>query len=114
MELAVPANDIIIFKESETRDEYLNLARELKTIEHEVDDGNIYYWYMWNNPQRINNGTKRLRNQKTSGDLPIYSIVEIGQNTEKSPGNKKRHAITQTPVKDHQLTLVGNTLKELL
>ena len=35
-----------------------------------------------------------------------YNIVEIGQNTKKSPGNLRRLAITQTPVKTHQLTLV--------
>ena len=34
------------------------------------------------------------------------SIVEIGQNTEKSPGDLRRFAISQTPVKDNQQTLV--------
>ena len=32
-----------------------------------------------------------------------YSIIKIGKNTEKSPGDKKRLATTQTPVKEHQL-----------
>ena len=41
----------------------------------------------------------------TSGDHPNYNIVENGQNTEKSPGDLWRLAVTQTPVKDHQLTL---------
>ena len=40
------------------------------------------------------------------GDHSNYSIVEIGQNTEKSPGNLKRLAATQNPLKDHQLTLM--------
>ncbi len=35
-----------------------------------------------------------------------YSIIEIGQNTEKSPGDFRRLAVTQTPVNDHQLTLM--------
>ena len=43
---------------------------------------------------------------RTSGDNQSYSIVENGQNTEKSPGDLRRLAVTQTPVKDHQLTLV--------
>ena len=34
----------------------------------------------------------------------------MGQNTEKSRGDLKRLAVTQTPVKDHQLTLMGKTL----
>ena len=49
-----------------------------------------------NNPQRIGKGFGRLGNKKTSGDHPDYSIIKIGQNTEKSPGNLKRLALTQT------------------
>ena len=41
-----------------------------------------------------------------SGDHPNYRIIENGQNTEKSPGDLRRLAVTQTPVKDHQLTLI--------
>ena len=36
----------------------------------------------------------------------IYCIIENGQNTEKSPGDLRRLAVTQTPVKDHQLMLM--------
>ena len=45
-----------------------------------------------------------------SGDHPNYSIVEIGQNTRKSPGDLRRLAVTQTSARNHQLTLVGKTL----
>ena len=41
-----------------------------------------------------------------SGDHPNYYIVEKGQNTEKSDGDLSSLAVTQTPVKDHQLTLM--------
>ena len=44
-------------------------------------------------------------------DHPDYSIVEIGLDTEKSPRGLKRLAVTQTLVKDHQLTLVGKNLE---
>ena len=37
-----------------------------------------------------------------SGDHPNYNIIENGQNTEKSPGDLRRLAVTQTPVKNHQ------------
>ena len=43
---------------------------------------------------------------RMSGDHPNYSIIENGQNTEKSPGDLRRLAVTQTPVKDHQVTLI--------
>ena len=36
----------------------------------------------------------------------VETIIENGQNTEKSPGDLRRLAITQTSVKDHQLTLI--------
>ena len=39
-------------------------------------------------------------------DPPNYSIVAINQNTEKSPGDLRRLALIQTPVKDYHLTLV--------
>ena len=54
-----------------------------------------------------------LGNKRTSGDHWNYNIVEIGQNTEKSPGYKRKLVVYQTPVKDHQLTLVFKTLKKV-
>ena len=50
--------------------------------------------------------TRGLRNKKTSGDNPNFSIAEIGLNTEKSLGDLRRLVVTQTPVKDHQLMLM--------
>ena len=40
-------------------------------------------------------------NNGTGGDCPNYSIVEIGQNTEKSPGDVRRLDVSQTPVENH-------------
>ena len=59
-----------------------------------------------NGPQRLGEGAERVGNQKTNRDHPNYSIVKIGPNTEKSPGDLGRLAITQPPVKDHRLMLV--------
>ena len=39
-------------------------------------------------------------------DHPDYSIIKIGQNIEKSPGDLRKIVVTQAPVKNHQLTLV--------
>ena len=38
---------------------------------------------------------------RPSGDHPNNSIIENGQNTEKSPGALRRHAVTQSPLKVH-------------
>ncbi len=43
---------------------------------------------------------------RPGGDHPNNSIVENGQNTEKSPRDLRRLAVTQTLVKNHQLTLM--------
>ena len=44
-------------------------------------------WCFGNNRLRFVNVTGRNRNQRTSGDHLNYSIIRIGQNTEKSPGD---------------------------
>ena len=54
----------------------------------------------------IDTGTGGLENKRTGRDHPNYSIVEIGQNIEKSPGDLRTLAVTQTLVRNHQLTLV--------
>ena len=53
----------------------------------------------WNNPKRIGKETGRLGHKRMSGGHPNYSIVKIGQNTEMSPGDLRRLAINQTPLK---------------
>ena len=45
-----------------------------------------------------------------SVDHPNYSIIENGQNTEKCPSVLRRLAVTQTPGKDHQLTMMRKSL----
>ena len=57
-------------------------------------------------PREIRKVAERIGNRSTYRDHPNYSIINIGQNTKKSPGDLKRLAVTQTPVKEHQLTLV--------
>ena len=57
-------------------------------------------------PQRLGKETGRLRNQRTSQNHPDYSIIKIDQNTEKSPRDLRRLAVTQTSVRNHQLMLV--------
>ena len=43
-------------------------------------------------------------------DNPNYSIAENSQNPETNPGDLRKLAVTQTPVKNHQLTLMWKTL----
>ena len=46
------------------------------------------------------------------GGLTETIIAKNGQNPETSPGDLRRLTVTQTPVKNHQLTLMWKTLKE--
>ena len=74
-------------------------------MEHESDGDTNCNWCTRYNHQKIDTGTGGFRNKKTSGDHSHY-IIEIGQNTEKSSGDLRRVAVTQTPVRNYQLTLV--------
>ena len=74
-------------------------------MEHEGDCDTSCNWCTWNNSQRIDKGTKRLGNKRTSEDHPDYNIIKINQNSKKSPRDLERFAVTQTPVRNHQLTL---------
>ena len=47
-------------------------------------------------------------------DHPNYSIIAIGQNIEKSPGDLRRLTVTKIRVKNHQLTPVWKTLKRII
>ena len=55
-------------------------------------DGDIFS--NWYSSQRIGTGIGRLGNKRTSEGHPKYIIIKIGQNTEKSPGDLRRLAVT--------------------
>ena len=75
-------------------------------MEHEGDSYTNCNWRFWYSNKWITIGTGGLGSWRSSGDHPNYYIIENGQNTEKNPGDLRRLAVTQTPVKDHQLTLM--------
>ena len=66
----------------------------------------------WYNHLRIGTRTRGLVNNGTIGDHPNYCLVEISQSTEKSLEDLSRLAVSQTPVKYHQLMQVWKVLKE--
>ena len=58
-----------------------------KTIEREGDGDNNCDWFARYVQQRIHSGIGGFGNKRTSANHLNYNIVEIGQNTEKSPGD---------------------------
>ena len=91
VDFAVPTEQRIKLKECEKKDKYLNLARELKkTMKHEGDDCTNCDYCFWHSDWRIIKGSEGFGSWWTSGDHPNDSIIEDGQNTEKSPGDLRR------------------------
>ena len=75
-------------------------------MERESDGDTNCYESAWYSHQMIDHGTGRFGNKRTNRDHPNLSIINISQNNEKSPGDLMRLAVTQTPVENHQLTLM--------
>ena len=75
-------------------------------MEHESEGYANCKYRAWYSYQRFGTMTGGLRNKRTCSGHQYNSIVEIGQNTKKSPRDMKRLAVAQTPVKNHQITLV--------
>ena len=67
-------------------------------------------WCSWYNHKRIGTETRGLGIKK-SGDHPNYRIIKIGQDTEKSPGDWWKLAVTQPPLRNHRVKLVWKTQK---
>ena len=63
-------------------------------MEHESDGDTICNCDLGTVTQRIDKRSRGLRNKWTSGDYSNYRIIEIVQNTEKSPGNLRKLAVT--------------------
>ena len=93
--------NFLLLSNRQRNDNFLN--NNNNNNKHEGDCDTYCNWCTWK--------TRRLRNKRTSRD-PDYSITKIGQNTEKSPEDLRTLAVTQTQVKNHQLTLVGKLSKE--
>ena len=104
VDFAIPDDHNVKLKESKKKNT-TTLLGNYKNCETESDVYTNYNWCAWYSHQRIIKGTEGLGNKRTSGDHPNYSITEIGQDTEKSPGDLRKLTVTHTPVKDHQLTL---------
>ena len=57
-------------------------------------------------------GLEGLGSWQTGRDYPNDSIAKNGQKTEKGPDDLRIIAVTQIPVKNHQLTLMWKNLQE--
>ena len=106
VDFAFPANHRIKLKENEKKDKYLDLTRELKKLWNMKVTVISIDWCFWYCHQRIIKGPGGIGNKRTSEDHPNNYIIEYSQNTEKSPEDLRELAVTQTPVKNHQLIII--------
>ena len=63
-------------------------------MEHEVESDSNCNWCVRNDIQKFDKKTGRLGNQRKSEDYPNYSIIKIGKNTETTPGDLRKLAVT--------------------
>ena len=104
----MPADYRVKVKESEKKDKYLDLARELEKLWNmKVMVISFVFGTLASVIKGLVNGLEDI--EITARVEIIHNIDEIGQNTEKSPGDLRR-LVTQIPVKDHLLTLMWKIL----
>ena len=60
----------------------------------------------------VTKGPGGLGSWRTGRDYQNDRIIENGQNTEKSPGDSRRLAVTKKPVKDHGSAKLDNKLPQ--
>ena len=102
-----PANRRIKLKECEKMDKYLDLTRKLKKLWNmKVTIVPIVIDALGTVTKGLLKGLEDLEVDERVGDYPNDSIIENGQNTKKSPGDLRRLVVSQTPVKNHRLTLM--------
>ena len=112
VDFAIYADHMVKPEVSEKKDKYRDLAKRTeKVMEHEKNGDTNSNWSARYSHQGIGTGSEGLGNKGTDEDHPNYSMVEIGQDDEKNPGDLRRLAVTQTPVENYQLRLGWKTLK---
>ena len=100
-------------KGNKKRDKYLDLAWEVKKLWNmKMTVILIVIGALGTIPKGLVRGLEGLEIGGRTETIQDNSIVKIGQNTEKSPRDLIRLAVTQTKVKYPQLTLVWKTRKE--
>ena len=106
VDFAVPADNRINLKESEKKDKYLHLAGELKKLWNvKVTIVPIVIGALGTITKGLLKGLEDLEIGGRT-ETPNDCIAKNGQNPETSPGDLRRLAVTQTPVKNYQLTLM--------
>ena len=110
VDFAVPADHRVKLKESEKRDKYQDLSRELKKLRNmKVTMISVVIGVLHTVTKVLILGLEHLEIRgrvKTIQTTPLLRSARISR----SPKDLIRLVVTQTPVKNHQLKLVWKTL----
>ena len=100
-------------KENEKFDNYKDLARELKKLRNmKVTVISVIVGALGTVPQEPEKDVGYSSYQRKNQDHPKHITAKISYNTEKSPGDLRRFAVTQTSLEGNQLLLVWKFPKE--
>ena len=107
VDFAVSGDHRINLKKSEKKDMYLDLARELKKLWNmKVTIVPIVIGALGTITKGLLKGLEDLEVGGRVETIRTTALLRTGQNPETSPGDLRRLALTQNPVKNHQLTLM--------
>ena len=81
-------------------------------VEHDIDDDNNCRLCTWNDTQQMGKVIVTVGNRRENHDNSNESIAEMSQYTNKSPRESRWLGVTQTLLKDNQLTLKWKACKK--
>ena len=80
--------------------------KKKSTMSYEGNDDINCIWCTYDDLQKIGKGSGTLGNKRTRRDHQDCSIIKIGQNGAKSPGDLRRLDVILTLLEDHRLRMV--------
>ena len=111
VDFAVPADYRIKLKECEKKDKYLDLARELKKIWNmQVTIIPIVIGAFGTVSKGLLKGLEDLEVGGRMETIQATALLRTARILRRVPGDLRKLAFTQTPAKDHQLTLMWKAL----
>ena len=110
MYFAAPKDDRVKNKRKRKDKQILgSCQRTKKAVKHKSDSDTNCICSTWNDSNMLGKRKRRNVDERNNRDHLNFHVVENDQNTETSPGDRRRLVVTRTPVKDNQPKKVWGT-----